>query len=78
MHNDVIQRIEDFALWLVIALVSGIGWVVRRVLTDSKKIELLQAEMAHRESLRERDRQDVQELKKKIDAVHDHLLLRSN
>ena len=47
----------------VAAVFGSIGWLVRTVLTNNKKIELLQAEIANRDIRRDEDRKDVSEIK---------------
>ena len=47
-----------------VAFVFGsISWLVRTVLTNNKKIELLQLEIANRDNRRDEDRKDVSEIK---------------
>ena len=57
---------EDFVGWLVAAVGGGLLWVVRRVITNQKQIEMLQSEIKGREAMRARDREDLQELKRDV------------
>jgi len=47
----------------ITAVIGSIGWLVRTVLTNNKKIELLQLEIKARDARREEDRKDVSEIK---------------
>ncbi|WP_412550525.1 hypothetical protein [Shimia sp. MIT910701] len=49
--------------WAVVSFLGGIVWVVRRIFTNQKQIELLQTELGAREEMRQRDRADLQEVK---------------
>ena len=58
----------------IVSVGSAVIWLVRRVFTNQKQLELLQQEMAHREKSREEDRQlirdtrnDVTEIGRRID-----------
>ena len=54
---------QSLAGWVVITVAGGFLWVIRRVFTNQKQIELLQTELNNREALRQRDREDLQEVK---------------
>ncbi len=54
---------QSLAGWLVVTIGGGFLWVIRRVFTNQKQIELLQKELSSREELRKRDREDLQEVK---------------
>ena len=70
---SLIERIEQMGSSLLLAAVTSIGggilWLVRRVLTNQKQIEMLQAEIRHRDSLRQIDRAAVQEIKEDVKAM---------
>lgn len=62
---------QSFFGWLVITFAGGAMWVVRRVFTNQKQIEMLQREIEMRDGRREEDRQmmldirsDVKELRR--------------
>jgi hypothetical protein len=61
---------EDFIGWLVAAVGGGLLWVVRRVITNQKQIEMLQSEIKNRESMRARDREDLLELKSDVKRLN--------
>jgi len=70
---SLIERIEQMGSSLLLAAVTSIGggilWLVRRVLTNQRQIELLQSEIRHRDSLRQIDRAAVQEIKEDVKAM---------
>ena len=70
---SLIERIEQMGSSLLLAAVTSIGggilWLVRRVLTNQKQIEMLQSEIRHRDSLRQIDRAAVQEIKEDVKAM---------
>jgi hypothetical protein len=49
--------------WAVVAIGGGFVWLIRRVFTNQKQIELLQRDLKLREETRQRDREDLQEVK---------------
>lgn len=55
--------IENFVPWLATSTVLAIIWLLRMVLTNNKRISLLEAEIKGREEMRVRDREDIRELK---------------
>jgi len=70
---SLIERIEQMGSSLLLAAVTSIGggilWLVRRVLTNQKQIELLQSEIRHRDYIRQIDRAAVQEIKEDVKAM---------
>lgn len=73
--NDALQKAGESAFgWMVVAMLGGIGWLVRRVFTNQKQIEMLQQELRNREEMRERDRQDLHDVKTDVRALRDWLL----
>lgn len=50
------SNVNDWALWLVAGIATGIVYLVRRVFTNERQIELLKQELQSREDYRkERD-----------------------
>ena len=43
------------------AVVTAIGWIVRRIFTNQKQIEMLQVHLKERDVRHERDRQEFRE-----------------
>ncbi len=62
----------------VAAVVAAIGWLVRTVFTNQRKIELLEAEISRRGAQRDEDRaaikSDLDEVKHSIKRIEDVLL----
>lgn len=63
----------------IAAVVSGITWLVRRVLTNEKQIALLQNEIRSRDGRRDEDREimkdiqvDLKEVKRDILDIYKH------
>lgn len=54
---------SNVATWASVTILGGMVWVVRRVFTNQKQIELLQADLKSREEMRQRDREDFAEVK---------------
>lgn len=58
---------------LLLSIGGGIMWVVRRVLTNQKQIELLQSEIKHRDGLRQEDREAVREVRDDVKALRQEI-----
>jgi F0F1-type ATP synthase membrane subunit b/b' len=54
---------------LVALVVAGISWLIRRVVTNGKEIDLLKAEIAEREKRREEDRAYLREIKESFEKA---------
>lgn len=71
-------RLEDILFWAVTsvvgALATGGAWLIRRVLTNQKQIELLQAEIRHRDQLRSEDRDRMAGIEEGIDEIKSYLI----
>lgn len=62
--SDMIEKASQNLLgWVFISVAGGFVWVVRRVFTNQKQIEMLQKEIESRDALRKRDREDLHEVK---------------
>lgn len=76
--DRILGRLEDIIIWVVTgilaAMASGGLWFVRVVLTNQKQIELLRAELKHRDQLRAEDREDIAEIKGAVIKIHDRLI----
>lgn len=63
----IIERIEQASASLVVAVFGAVGsgavWMIRRILTNQKQIEMLQREIEARDKRRQEDREDFKELK---------------
>jgi uncharacterized membrane protein (DUF106 family) len=67
---SVAERIEQFSGALTTgaaaALISFVIWIVRRVFTNQKQIEMLQREIQFRDKSREEDRQLIRETREDV------------
>lgn len=57
---------ENVVAWAVTATAGGVVWLIRRVFTNQKQIELLQQELKSRDDMRQRDRDDLKEVKSDV------------
>lgn len=55
-------------------MVAAVAWLIRSVITNKKQIELLQAEIKHRDQLRDADRADIADVKKDVREIRNALL----
>lgn len=53
----------SFAGWVVVTIGGGVLWIVRRVMTNQKQIELLQREIEMRDEKRADDRKAMDDLR---------------
>jgi|GEM_PF-5821145 len=60
--------------WIVVTAAGGAVWLVRRVFTNQKQLEMMQAELRQREEMRQRDRDDLQEVKRDVKEINKHVL----
>lgn len=60
--------LQSAVTWIVVGLLGGIGWLVRRVFTNQKQIEALEATLKHREEQRTRDMNEVRGSFKRLEA----------
>lgn len=63
MLDAMDQWVEKTIAALVATVFGAIGWLVRTVLTNNRKIEMLEKEIATRDARREEDRLAVKEIK---------------
>ncbi|WP_319825871.1 hypothetical protein [Thalassovita sp.] len=76
----MLDRIEDALFWAVSSLVgaiaSGTLWLIRRVITNQKQIELLQAELGTREKQRDEDRERMAKIESGVERIEGVLMKR--
>lgn len=62
-HSDDLENIErvgaNVTTAIVVSVGGGIMWVIRTLLTNRRMIEMMQAEMRHRDQLRQEDRRTI-------------------
>lgn len=76
MIENIEHAISDFRSWIIATVGSGFVWIVRRVLTNQRQIEMLQRDLAAREAMRERDRSDLREVKSDVKELRNLFLER--
>lgn len=72
--NEKLEQVgTSIATYVVVSIAGATAWVIRRVLTNQKQIEMLQREIHHRDQQRTEDRallgetrDDVKEIRRMI------------
>ncbi len=76
------QWLDKIIAGAVAAVFASITWLVRTVLTNNRKIELLQLEIKNRDLRREEDRKAVAEIKQEMKdlrkELHDYFFNRKD
>lgn len=74
----MLDRLEGVANGIAIAIItaigSGIWWLVRRVFTNQKQLELLEAEMKRREDARREDRDRMTTIETDVRDIKRHIM----
>jgi len=63
MRGAMEQWVNEIVAGLIASVFAAITWLVRTVLTNNKKIEMLQLEIKNRDLRRDEDRKAVEEIK---------------
>lgn len=66
----------NIAHWIVAALATAIGVLVRKVFTAEKKIELLEQHLVARDKQREEDREALVELRDDVKEIRSWIMER--
>jgi hypothetical protein len=61
---------QSLMSWVAVSLAAGFVWMVRRILTNERKIEILETYIEHRDKQREEDRDMMREIGRKVDALY--------
>ena len=73
MGDKFAQHLDQMITWAIATVlggvVGGISWLVRRVFTNHKQIEMLQRDLAAREKQRDEDRAQVADIKRSVDRI---------
>lgn len=64
---------SDLTGWVVTSIAAGGVWIIRRVLTNQKQIEMLQAEIKYRDQIRVQDREDLQDIKTDVKELRNDI-----
>ncbi|WP_299949064.1 hypothetical protein [uncultured Ruegeria sp.] len=59
--------LQSAVTWIVVGLLGGIYWLVRRVFTNQKQIESLQKSLEHRDDQRARDMNEFRSSFKRLE-----------
>ena len=73
MQDAMDDYLNKIIAGAIASVFGAIGWLVRTVLTNNKKIEMLQLEIKNRDSRREEDRKDVAEIKQEMKDLRKEL-----
>lgn len=82
MQDAMEQWLDNLIAGAVAAVFGAIGWLVRTVLTNNRKIEMLQLEIKNRDQRRDEDRKTVEEIKQEMKdlrkELHDYFFNRKD
>ncbi len=73
MQGVMEQWINEIVAGVVASVFGAIYWLIRTVLTNNRKIELLELEIKNRDSRREDDRKAVEEIKQEMKDLRKEL-----
>lgn len=65
---------NDFWGAVIVTVVGAASWLVRRVITNQRLIEMAMAEIKHRDQLREADRADIADVKKDVREIRNAII----
>ncbi|MEZ5674542.1 MAG: hypothetical protein R3D81_04685 [Thalassovita sp.] len=74
----VIDKIDDIIIWVFTTVIgslsAGVLWLIRRIFTNQRQIELLKQELEHREQQRGEDRQRADRMERGIERIEGFLM----
>lgn len=68
------MALDNISNAIISLLVGAILWLIRVVLTNQRKVALLEQELKLREAAREKDREDINELKNDVKLLNQNIL----
>lgn len=75
---SLIENLERVGVNLTTAIVTGaaagVAWIIRHVVTNGKRLELLEREMKHREQLRHEDREALREVRDSVKRLEGRII----
>lgn len=78
---SIIEYIEKVGVNITTAIVVGcasfIGWIIRNIATNGRRLSLLEAEMKHRELLRQEDREALKEVRDGVKRLEGRVIGRA-
>lgn len=69
MIERLTHAADSVITWVIGGALGGIGWLVRRVLTNERKIAMLEADLARREQQRTEDREALSAVRASVDQI---------
>lgn len=72
--SDVQSHVYGAIVALLAGIASGVVWLIKRVFTDQKRIDLLEREAAYRDQLRLEDREALREVKDSVKRIENKLM----
>ena len=76
MDNRFNAVVDHGLAWLVATFLGGVYWLVRRVFTNQRQIELLQADLEFRARQRLEDRDRIIRIEGSIERIENRLINR--
>ncbi len=78
MFDRFWERLEEAVWWgamgIAGTIASGGWWLIRRVFTNQQQIEALQAEIKHRDQLRQEDREQMTKIETSVERIEGVLM----
>lgn len=72
--DRLLSLLENVSTYLVTVIIGGVGWLVRRVITNQKQIEMLQSELRNRERQRDEDRERIAKIERGVERIESVLM----
>jgi len=77
----LLNKAEDIIFWAMTSILGSAavagGWLVRRVFTNQQEIEMLKADLKHREQLCNEDRDRITNIEKGVATIQEILMERN-
>jgi hypothetical protein len=74
LSERILSYADSLAVFALTSIGGGIAWLIRRVFTNQKQIEMLSAEIRNRDELRGRDSERISELHKDVRELRSHVM----
>lgn len=72
------EKFDQWVTWIITgalgAISTGSWWIIRQVFTNQQQIDMMRAEIAHRDQLRGEDRERIAKIEKGVDRIETVLL----
>lgn len=69
-----LDTIEKWLLALFTGIISSVLWVVRKILSNEKKIAALEKDLERSQALREMDHESIKEVREGVKDIKDILI----